>query len=117
MGCGKVNHHRQLCGSERNRTVHDLEQEPDQHHEEEDNIDMVNINSIIFNSKWLVITANLKTSSNQVSILVPYKVDTGSDGNIMPLHLYKRLFPSATKNNWQQPKIRIFNYNHITEQL
>ena len=52
---------------------------------------------IIFNSKWLVITANLKTSSNQVSITVPYKVDTGSDGNIMPLHLYKRLFPGAAK--------------------
>ena len=25
--------------------------------------------------------------------MVPYKVDTGSDGNIMPLYIYKKLFP------------------------
>ena len=95
--CGKVNHFREVHRSRRNRTVHDLAQEPDKHHEEEDHIDMVKINSIIFNNKWTVITANLKTSSNQVSIIVPYKVDTGSDGNIMPLHINKRLFPSATE--------------------
>ena len=53
------------------------------------------MNSIIFNSKQSVITANVKSLSNQVSIIVPDKVDTGSDGNIIPLHLYKRLFPRA----------------------
>ena len=30
----------------------------------------------------------------------------GSDGNIMPLHLYKDYFLGQQKNNWQQPKIR-----------
>ena len=49
--------------------IHDLKQEPDQH-QEEDYIDMVTINSIIFNNEWLVITANLKTSSNHISIIV-----------------------------------------------
>ena len=88
MKCGKVNHFRDIYRSGRNRTIHDLEQEPDQHHEE-GHIDAVNINSIIFNIKWLVITANLKSLSNQVSIIVPYKVDPGSDGNIMLLHIYK----------------------------
>ena len=43
--------------------VHNIEQEPDQHSIEEDHTDMVNINLIIFNSKQLAITANLKTSS------------------------------------------------------
>ena len=95
--CGKINHFREVCRSGRNRTVHDLEQKTDQHHEELDHFDMVNINYIIFNSKLLVITANPKTLSNQVSIIVPYKVDTGSDGRIMPLYLYKRLNPRATK--------------------
>ena len=33
------------------RAIHDLEQEPCQHHEE-DHIDMININSIIFKNKW-----------------------------------------------------------------
>ena len=46
---------------EESRTVHDLEQEPDQHHEEVDHIDTVNINSVYFNNKHSVITANLKT--------------------------------------------------------
>ena len=26
--------------------------------------------------------------------MVPYKIDTGSNGNIMPLNMYKKLFPS-----------------------
>ena len=65
---------------------------------------MVNINLIIFNSKWMAIKANLKTSSSQVSTLIPYKVDTGSD--VMPLHLYKKMFSRAKKDNWQQPKLK-----------
>ena len=54
----KVNYFREVCRNGRNRIVHDLEQEPDQHHEEENQVDTMNINSIIFNSKQLVITAN-----------------------------------------------------------
>ena len=42
-------------------------------------------------------TSDLKTSSNQVRIIIPYKVDTGSDGNVMHLHIYKELFPRAIK--------------------
>ena len=29
-------------------------------------------------------------------VIVPYKVDTGSDGNIIPLHIYKKII---SKNN------------------
>ena len=54
----------------RSRGAHNLEQEADQYWEEEDHIYAVNINSIIFNSKCSVITVNLKTSSNQVRIIV-----------------------------------------------
>ena len=86
--CGKINHLREFCRSVRSRIGHNLEQEPDQH-QEEHHIDTLLINSFNFNSKHSVITENLKTSSNQVSIIVPYKVDTDSDGNIMPLHTYK----------------------------
>ena len=56
-------------------------------------------------------------SSNQVSVILSYKVDTGSDHNIMPLHLYKKIFPratkeqlAATKNKNVQPK----TYNKTT---
>ena len=65
---------RKVCRSGRNRTIHDLEQELDQHREEADD----RVRTVYFKNKHLVITANLKTLSNQASIIVPYKVDTGS---------------------------------------
>ena len=74
--CGKINHFREVCRSRRSTAVHNIEQVPGQCNFEEDHIDMVDINLIIFNSKWSVITVNLKTSSNQVSVVISYKVDT-----------------------------------------
>ena len=63
-----------------------MEKEADQ--EQETDIEVVNINSIKFNSNYFtIILANLKTSSNKVLITVPYKVDMGSDGNIMSLQI------------------------------
>ena len=46
---------------------------------------MVNINPINFNSNHSTIIGNLKTSSNKGTTLVPYKVDTDSDGNIITI--------------------------------
>ena len=78
--------------------VHNLEQKPGQYQEEEDHIDTVNINSINFDIKCSVITTNLKTSLGQVKIIVPYKVDTDYDGNIM-LYMYtKNYFLGQQKN-------------------
>ena len=53
---------------------------------------MVNINSVRFNSNHSAIITNLKTSLNKVVITMPYKVDTGSDRNIMPFDMYKNDF-------------------------
>ena len=78
-------HYREVCRS-RSTTIDNIEQVPNQC-KEEDHIDMMNINSIIFNNKCFAIKANLKTSSNQVSIVISYKVNMGSDGNIKSLHL------------------------------
>ena len=50
-------------------------------------IDMVTINSI---------GSKLKTSSSQNSTIILYKIDAGSDGNIMSIHIF-RMFPKATK--------------------
>ena len=33
-------------------------------------------------------------SAGQNNIRVPYKIDTSSNGNIMPIHVYKNLFPN-----------------------
>ena len=115
MKCNKMNHFWEVCRTARGRVAHNIEQEPNQ--VEESHTDMVNINSIDFNSKYSVITANLKASPNKVVITVPYKVDTGSDGNIMPWHIYKKLFPRATKEDWWQQEIKICSlktYNRTT---
>ena len=71
-----------------------MEKEADQ--EKETNTEMVNINSLKIYSNHSTIIANLKTSSNKVAFTGPCKVDTGSDGNIMPLYIYKKLFPRTT---------------------
>ena len=74
------------------RAVNEVEQETAQDSAEENIINLVNINSIHFNKNCLVITAKFKTSAGINNVLVPYKVDTGNDGNIMPLHIYKNYF-------------------------
>ena len=89
----EINHYKEVCRSGRNKKVQSIDQETDQYQKETD-IDTVNINSVNFNSKCSVITSNLKTSSDQARVIIPYKVDIGSDGNIIPLH---NLFPRATK--------------------
>ena len=97
--CGMTNLFREGCRSKRGKAVHHVEDQEQNLNQEEVKIDMVNVNSISFNSKCSIITANSKTSSNQARTTVLYKVDTGSEGNLMPLHIYKKLFPRATKEN------------------
>ena len=41
------------------------------------------------------ISGKIKSSSSQNSTLIPYKTDMGSDGNIMPIHIFKIFFPRA----------------------
>ena len=70
--------------------------EQETYQEQETDIEIVNFNSINFNCNYSLIIANLETSSNTVLSMVSYKVDTGSDGNIMPLYIYKKVFPRET---------------------
>ena len=77
--CGKFNHFREVCRSSKISVVHTIEKEAEQ--EQEPGIEVVNINSVRFNSNHSAILTNLKTSSNKVTLMLPYKVDTGRDGN------------------------------------
>ena len=65
-------------------------------HKQESCIKMVNINSVSFHSHHSTTKANLKTSSNKATTMVPYKVDMGSDGNRMLFNIFTKLFPSTT---------------------
>ena len=65
-------------------------------HEQEPGFETVNISSVNFNSNHSTIIAKLKTSSNKAAIMVPYKVDMGSDGYVMPFNIVPKLFHSTT---------------------
>ena len=60
-------------------------------------INMITIRSIRSDSKQLVIVAKLVTSWSQNSTIIPYNIDTDSDGNIMPNHIFRILFPRMTE--------------------
>ena len=75
-----------------------MEQEITQDNTGED-IEMVSINSVCFNEHCSVLTANFKMSGGKNSISVPFKRDIKGNGNIMPLHIFKKLLPVVT-NEW-----------------
>ena len=61
-----------MSGNEYSSPAHNIEQEADQ--EKENHIVLVKIKSINSNTICPIITANLKTPSKKVIIMVPYKV-------------------------------------------
>ena len=52
----------------------------------------VSINSVYLNNKWSLITAQLEMQVNDNSLKVPYKIDTSSEGNLMSLYIFRKLF-------------------------
>ena len=49
------------------------------------------------NKNQLMLTAKLDTHAGDNKITILYKIDTGSDGNIMPWYIFKKLFPRVTE--------------------
>ena len=56
-----------------------------------DEIEDVSINSVYLNNKWSLITTDLEMQDSKNTVKIPYKIDTGSGGNLMPLYIFKRL--------------------------
>ena len=51
-----------------------------------------------------MLTAKLETCTGNNNMVIPYKIDTGSDRNIIPWYIFKKKFPkdnriSAHKNS------------------
>ena len=85
-----------------------------------ENIELVSINSIQFNKNHSVLTAKFKMSAGQSNIKVPYKIDTGSNGNKMSLHVYKTLFLNITNEQLGATKnknvlLKMYNITTITQ--
>ena len=78
-----MGHFRKVCHSTRSRMVNDMEQEVSQEYRE-DEIEMVSINSVCMNKYWLMLIAKLEMHAGNNKITISYRIDTCSNGNIMP---------------------------------
>ena len=104
-GCQKIGQFKAECKSRKAREVKEIEQVENQDEAEED-IDMVRIDLIQFNKNHSVLTANLKAAAGHNKTVVAHKIDTGSDGNILPSHVCKKLFPNITKEQLAETRIK-----------
>ena len=105
--CGKKGHFKMVCRSRRGHAVHEVGIEMAQEPEEE-GIETVSINSIYLNKNRSLITAHLERQVGKTTLQVPYKIDTGSEGNLMPLYIFKRLF----KNMPEEQLKRVHKRQH-----
>ena len=51
---------------------------------------------------------------------IPYKIDIGSEGNIMPLYIFKKLFKNMPEEQLKSSiksniKLKMYNRTHITQ--
>ena len=66
-----------------------------------------------------MLTTNLKMSAGPNNMMVPYKVDIGSDSYIMPLHIYK-IFPKVINEQLVTTKnknilLKIYNKTTLSQ--
>ena len=82
-------------------------------------METVSINSIFWNNKQSSIMANLKTTADNNTITVPYKIDTGSEGNSMPLYIYKKIVQTGSKTTFTKSikniKLKTYNSKEIPQ--
>ena len=62
----------------------------------EDNLEMVSMNSVCFNKSHSKLIAKLKMSVDNNNMVIPYKIETRSDRNIMPWYIFKKIHPRVT---------------------
>ena len=61
-------------------------------------IETVSNDSVHLNRNWSLIIAHLEMQAGKNIIEIPHKIDTGSEGNIMPLYIFKKLFKNTTED-------------------
>ena len=62
-------------------------------------IETVSIDLVHLNKNWSLLMAELEMHAGLNKIVIQYKIDTGSEGNIMPWHRIKKLFKTLQKMN------------------
>ena len=67
-----------------------------------------------------MVTAKLEMHAGDNKLTVPYKIDTGSDGNIMHWYIFKKLFLRVTEAELEKAikrhiKLKTYNKTVITQ--
>ena len=99
--------------------VHEVEIDMEPESQEGDT-EIVSINSVHVNKKQSSITAKLQMQVGKVLLEVPYKIDTGSERNIMPLYIFRKLFVNIGKDQLKRLvkgniKLKTYNGTHIMQ--
>ena len=67
-----------------------------------------------------MLTATLEMHVSNNKLTIPYKIDTGSDGNIMTWYIFKKLFPQVTEaelKNTIKKLLKLKTYKMVITQL
>ena len=103
----------------KSRVLKKMEQEVTQEYKEDD-IEMVSINSVCFNKSCSMLTTKLETFIGNNNMVMPYKIDTGGDRNIMPWYIFQKLFSRVTESQLEKKikkhiKLKTYNKMVITQ--
>ena len=113
--CRKTCHYKKVCKSKRDHAVHELQVEMVQDSQDEE-IETVSINSIDLNKNLSLIKTHLEMQVGKNTVEIPYKIDTGSKGNILPLYIFKKLFKDMMDEQLEKSiKNNIKSLEHIME--
>ena len=96
--------------------VHEIEGEMVQE-TQEGKVETVTIDSLHLNKNRSLITAHLETQAGDSIVEVRYKIDMGSEGNIMSLYIFKKLFKNVTEEQLKNPLKTTSGFAHITKQI
>ena len=119
VGYGKMGHFKKVCCSKRSRVVNEIELETSQEYSKGE-IETVNIDSVHMNKNQSLLMVELEVHAGDNKIIILYKIDTGSEGNIMPWHIFKKLFKIITEAEFKKTvkghiKLKTYNKTVITQ--
>ena len=97
-----MGHFKKVCRSKRDHVVHKVEVEMAQDSQDEE-IETVSINLVHLKKNQSIIMVHLETYAGRNNVEIPYKIDMGSEGNIMPLYIFKKLFKYVMVQQLKNP--------------
>ena len=97
-----MGHFKKVHCSKRNKAINEIELETSQKYSKGE-IEMVSINSVHMDKNWSLLIAELEMCAGNNKLIMLYKIDTRSEGNIMPWQIFKRLFKMIQKPNSKRP--------------